>query len=83
MERPAPTNPARMARGSLRERMIVLSVSLPAPFRPRMDWKRIRMERKGGTFTLPMVMDTRMIRIRRRLRRIEMVRTFLKVMIFI
>jgi hypothetical protein len=63
--------------------MIVLSVSLPAPFRPRMDWKRIRMERKGGTFTLPMVMDTRMIRIRRRLRRIEMVRTFLKVMIFI
>jgi hypothetical protein len=48
-----------------------------------MDWKRIRMERKGGTFTLPMVMDTRMTRIRRRLRRIEMVRTFLKVMIFI
>jgi hypothetical protein len=41
------------------------------------------MERKGGTFTLPMVTETRMTRTRRRLRRIEMVRTFLGVIIFI
>jgi hypothetical protein len=41
------------------------------------------MERKGGTFTLPMVMDTRMTRIRRRLKRIEMTRTFFCVISFI
>jgi hypothetical protein len=72
-----------MARGSLRERMMVRSVSLPAPFMPRRDRKRIRTERRNETFTLPRVMEMRMIRIRKRLRRMEMVRTFLGVIIFI
>jgi hypothetical protein len=63
--------------------MIVRSVSLPAPFSPRMDWKRIRIERSGGTFTLPIVTDMRMTRMRRRLRRMETVRTFFRVRIFI
>jgi hypothetical protein len=63
--------------------MMVRSVSLPAPFRPRMDWNKIRIERSGGTFTLPIVTDMRMTRMRRRLRRMERVMTLFSVMIFI
>jgi hypothetical protein len=63
--------------------MMVRSVSLPPPFKPRMDWKRIRIERRGGTFALPIVMEIRMTRIKRRLRKIDTVRTFLDVIIFI
>jgi hypothetical protein len=48
-----------------------------------MDWKRIRIERRGGTFALPIVMDRRMTRIKRRLRKIDTVRTLLNVIIFI
>jgi hypothetical protein len=48
-----------------------------------MDWKRIRMERRGGTFTLPIVIDTRMTTMRIRLRRMEMAATLLRVMSFI
>jgi len=47
-----------------------------------MDWKRIRIERNGGTFTLPNVMETRITRMRRRLRKMEIVKTFFGVMIF-
>jgi hypothetical protein len=40
------------------------------------------MERSGGTFTLPIVIDTRMTRMSRRLRRVEMVRTFFRITSF-
>jgi hypothetical protein len=63
--------------------MIVRSVSFPVPFSPRRDSKRMRIERRGGTLALPIVMDIRMTRMRRRLRRRERVRTLFRVMIFI
>jgi len=47
-----------------------------------MDCKRIRIERNGGTLTLPIVTETRITRMRRRLRKMEIVKTFLGVMIF-
>jgi hypothetical protein len=72
-----------MARGNLRERTIVRSVSVPPPFRPNMDWRRIRIERKGGTLTLPKVMETRITRMRSRPSKIEITMTFFRVMIFI
>jgi hypothetical protein len=43
----------------------------------------MRRECKGGTFTLPMVMETIMTRIKRRLRRMETIITFFRVIIFI
>jgi len=52
-------------------------------FSPRRDSKRMRIERRGGTLALPIVMDIMMTRIKRTLRKMDTVRTFLKVMIFI
>jgi hypothetical protein len=82
-ERPAPTRPAKRALGTRRERMIVFSVSVPAPFRPRIDSRRIEMERWGFTFTLPIIMERIMTRIKMRPRRAEIRRTFFRVRIFI
>lgn len=82
-ERPAPTKPARMARGKRRERMIACSISVPSPFTPRMDWRRMWIEWRSGTLTLPTAMERRMIRMRRIPRRVERKITFLAVTIFI
>jgi hypothetical protein len=82
-ESPAPTKPAKMARGNRIERMIARSVSVPPPSKFRMDWKRIWIERGNETLTLPTVMERRMIKHRRRLRRVEMRKTFFRVTIFI
>jgi hypothetical protein len=82
-ERPAPTKPARMALGKRRERMIACSISVPSDFTPRMDWKRMVIERSSGTFTLPTVREKRMMRMRRIPRRVERRITFFAVTIFI
>jgi hypothetical protein len=82
-ERPAPTKPANKALGNRRERMIARSVSVPSPFEPRMDWRRMAIERMGETFTLPTVMERRRIRIKRKERRVVTMMTLLSVTIFI
>ncbi len=83
MESPAPTNPASKALGNLRERMIAFSVSFSVPFKPKREWRRMKIERRGLTFTLPIVTDKRMTRMSKRPRRLETMRTFFKVTIFI
>jgi hypothetical protein len=59
------------------------SVSVPASFVPRMGWRRMAIERKGFTLTLPTVMERRTIRIKRRPRRVVTMMTLLSVTIFI
>jgi hypothetical protein len=83
MESPAPTKPASKALGNLRERMIALSVSVSVPFKPRRDWRRMKIERRGLTFTLPIVTEKRMTAMSKRPRRVDVKRTFFRVTIFI
>jgi hypothetical protein len=82
-ESPAPTRPANRVLGNRRERMMACSVSVPPPFTPRMDWRRMVIEREGLTFTLPTVTEKRMTRIKSKQRRIETMMTLFQVRIFI
>jgi hypothetical protein len=63
--------------------MIVLSISVPVPGRPRSDWRRMEMDCLGTTLTLPTITENRMTNMRSRVRRRETVRTLLSVRVCI